>query len=248
MSALTRFWKATVLVGLAALLAPTLAVVPMLSSPAAAESTGVPTTTTATAHSVAHVYSPAPIPTISGLSDGDTISIQVDAKPASAIFGVEARECAGSANISNLSDFSPFQSGQCILTALGTGDLHTSTATAPPNQTASLDFKVGEGTETFLEQDGVTSSTITCDDTHPCQLVLREQTSGSDNPDNYIHYNLSFGAAATVPGAPTGVSAVAGNASATVSWSAPGSDGGSPITGYTVTSSPGAKTCTTSAR
>jgi hypothetical protein len=37
----------------------------------------------------------------------------------------------------------------------------------------------------------------------------------------------------TVPGAPTGVAAVPGEASATVSWSAP-ADGGSPITGYTV--------------
>jgi Fibronectin type III domain len=37
-----------------------------------------------------------------------------------------------------------------------------------------------------------------------------------------------------VPGAPTGVSASAGNQSATVSWTAPG-DGGSPITSYTVT-------------
>ena len=38
----------------------------------------------------------------------------------------------------------------------------------------------------------------------------------------------------TAPAAPTGVSAVAGNAAATVSWTAP-SNGGSPITGYTVT-------------
>ncbi len=40
---------------------------------------------------------------------------------------------------------------------------------------------------------------------------------------------------ASVPGAPVGVSATAGDASATVSFSAPGSDGGSAITGYTVT-------------
>ena len=43
---------------------------------------------------------------------------------------------------------------------------------------------------------------------------------------------------ATVPGAPTAVTATAGDAQASVSWTAPASDGGSPITSYTVTSSP----------
>ena len=41
--------------------------------------------------------------------------------------------------------------------------------------------------------------------------------------------------APTVPGAPTGVTATAGNGSATVSWTAPASNGGSAITSYTVT-------------
>jgi len=41
-------------------------------------------------------------------------------------------------------------------------------------------------------------------------------------------------AAAAVPGAPTGVTAIAGNGSATVSWTAP-AVGGSPVTSYTVT-------------
>lgn len=51
----------------------------------------------------------------------------------------------------------------------------------------------------------------------------------------------------TAPTAPRSVKAVAGNASATVSWLAPKSTGGAAIKSYTVTSSPGAKTCTTSA-
>ena len=48
----------------------------------------------------------------------------------------------------------------------------------------------------------------------------------------------------TAPGAPTGVAATPGGTTAVVGWTAPASNGGSPITGYTVTSSPGGKTCT----
>jgi hypothetical protein len=55
---------------------------------------------------------------------------------------------------------------------------------------------------------------------------------------------LGSGTTATAPGAPTAVTATAGNAAATVRWSAPASDGGSPITGYTVTANPGGKTAT----
>jgi large repetitive protein len=44
--------------------------------------------------------------------------------------------------------------------------------------------------------------------------------------------------ASSAPGSPTGVTATAGNAQASVSWSAPSSNGGATISGYTVTSSP----------
>ena len=46
----------------------------------------------------------------------------------------------------------------------------------------------------------------------------------------------------SVPGAPTNVSVVVGNAQATVSFNPPSSDGGLAITSYTVTSSPGGTT------
>ena len=49
-------------------------------------------------------------------------------------------------------------------------------------------------------------------------------------------------ASTTIPGAPTNVTATACNGQAIVSFTAPSSDGGSVITGYTVTSSPGSLT------
>lgn len=50
---------------------------------------------------------------------------------------------------------------------------------------------------------------------------------------------------ASVPGFPTNVTATAGDQRATVRWSAPDTDGGSPVTSYTVTATPGGATCET---
>ena len=47
------------------------------------------------------------------------------------------------------------------------------------------------------------------------------------------------------PQAPSHVTATPGDAKATISWSAPTNTGGSPITGYSATASPGGKSCTT---
>jgi hypothetical protein len=48
-----------------------------------------------------------------------------------------------------------------------------------------------------------------------------------------------------VPGEPRDVTAVAGDANVLITWLAPSDDGGAPVTGYTVTSHPGERTCHT---
>ena len=50
----------------------------------------------------------------------------------------------------------------------------------------------------------------------------------------------------TAPSAPSSVTAIPGNGQASVSWLSPTSDGGSPITGYAVSSVPSGATCVTS--
>jgi len=62
----------------------------------------------------------------------------------------------------------------------------------------------------------------------------------------YFDPGVAIQGAPTAPDAPTGVTATGGLGSASVSWTAPASNGGSPITLYTVTSAPDGKTCTTS--
>ncbi len=70
----------------------------------------------------------------------------------------------------------------------------------------------------------------------------------AERPGQAERTDAAAPAAATADGAaaaPGGVKAAAGNASAVVSWMPPPAyaDGGSPITAYTVTSSPGGATC-----
>ena len=134
------------------------------------------------------------------------------------IFGVEARECAGSADIENLTDYSPFQSGNCGLAAFGTGDLHPTVATAPPNQTATLHFKVGVGTQTFTLQDGVTQSTIACDAPTPASSCCGSRPRACvDRQLRALQPGLRRSSRGTDA---TALSAVAGNQSANVSWTA----------------------------
>lgn len=78
------------------------------------------------------------------------------------------------------------------------------------------------------------------------QVVVRHTSSGASL--GVVTSTLTLGGVSadfvtttrdsSPPGAPTGVAAVAGNASATLSFSAPASAGGTPITGYAAASTP----------
>ena len=59
---------------------------------------------------------------------------------------------------------------------------------------------------------------------------------------NVVITSVRAGPVLTAPGAPTAVTATAGDASAVVKWSAPATNGGSALTAYTVTASPGGQT------
>ncbi len=69
----------------------------------------------------------------------------------------------------------------------------------------------------------------------PYTFTVRATNSSGQGPASAASNAVT---PATVPGAPTAVFAVAGDSSATVTFVAPLDDGGSPILGYTVTSSP----------
>lgn len=79
-----------------------------------------------------------------------------------------------------------------------------------------------------------TVSGLTAGTAYKLYFVARD-SAGNDTTVQTVSFSTS---AATAPGAPTVVSASAGNAQATVSFTAPASNGGSAILGYTVVSSP----------
>jgi hypothetical protein len=135
---------------------------------------------------------------------------------------------------------------------------YVGTVTVTPTGTAAAGLS--PITLTFTSAASTTPQTFTITPTATGTISLSAFIDGStENPTFLIatsttsnsaatigETTLSYTVNATTPSAPYGpILATAGNTTASVSWSAPASIGGSPITSYTVTSSPGNISTTT---
>jgi uncharacterized protein (TIGR02145 family) len=108
-----------------------------------------------------------------------------------------------------------------------------STTTGP---TTALSTKTMDNTGTGIFTSSITALTA--------GTVYYVRAYATNTAGTAYGNELTFTTMTSIPGVPTGVTAIAGNTQATVTFTAPVSNGGSVITGYTVTSSPGSITGT----
>lgn len=98
--------------------------------------------------------------------------------------------------------------------------------------TASPGGQTATTTSTSTLVSGLTNGT-------PYTFTVRATSANGPGPASAPSNSVT---PATTPGQPLNVTATAGDRSATITWSAPASNGGGAITAYTVTSSPGGLT------
>lgn len=116
-----------------------------------------------------------------GLRSGEIVSATASPANGAPVYGVEARLCSGAASIQFDGQLFPTRAGLCLPKPLSEGtDSFVEIKNEPPFGPVDVKFRVGTGSQTFALQDG-TQSTITCDSTHPCQIVLK------------LHYPNGFG-------------------------------------------------------
>jgi fibronectin type 3 domain-containing protein len=174
--------------------------------------------------------------TITGLTNGTSYS-----------FGVTATNVAGTGPASNVLSATPRAvPGAPTLNAATPGSAQVSLSWSAPSSNGGSPITAYTATASPGGATCSTTGTTTCNvigltnGTSYSFSVTATNAAGTGAPSNSLSATPR-----TVPGAPTLNSATPGNAQVSLSWSAPASDGGSAITGYTATASPGGMTCST---
>jgi uncharacterized repeat protein (TIGR02543 family) len=137
------------------------------------------------------------------------------------------------------------------ITAAVAGDASATITVAPPSNTGgapitSYTITASPGGASCVVTTPATSCTISTglfNGTNYTFTATATNAAGTGQPSSASSTVTPF----TVPNAPTSVTAVAAPNAATVSFVAPSINGGSPVTGYIVTSSPAGGTCTAAA-
>ena len=131
----------------------------------------------------------------------------------------------------------------------------TFTSTAPSAVVGGATYSVTVDSPSpatiVLSIDGLTSticsisgSTVSFLAVGTCKIDANQVAGPNWNAAAQAQQSVAVGKG-SVPGQPTGVTGIGLDAAAQISWTAPASNGGSAITAYKVTSSPGGKTCST---
>ena len=162
-------------------------------------------------------------------SDGDSSAATTSAvTPSTTPGSVSGITTSGGPTSATVSWTAPTDNGGSPITS------YTVTA-SPGGATCTVDLVANPSAALSCTVTGLTngtSYTFTVTPTNANGSGTQSSPSNSVTPNN------------SAPGAPTNVTATAGDGSATVSWTAPASDGGAAIDGYIVTANPGGLTCT----
>jgi hypothetical protein len=222
--------------GMAGLIASLVATaVPLLgaATPAAADIVTTSTVTASTGATPIAQTNVASGGTLSGLVDGETVTIHVAAPTAADLGGiVQARQCDTGVVITNSADMGPSNTGFCLdapfAGSTGQSDVSNIAKASPSDTSLDFTFKVGTGTRSVAFDDGTSPppNVITCNATSPsCTLWIEIARNGGSD---FVHYDLAF---LSAPDAPV---ATADPACAKVSWTPAAFTGNAALTTYTV--------------